>query len=289
MDQDKVNNNDDKACCGCGPEPVDTGDNDGHHETIRQSVRSAYGEIADSDTGCGCGTSGCCSGTASVQETAKRLGYSEQEVSEVPDGANMGLGCGNPLAIGALVPGETVVDLGCGGGFDCFLASKRVGDSGHVIGIDMTPEMVYKARENVSKGGYKNVEIRLGEIEHLPVSDSSVDVILSNCVINLSPDKMNVFHEAYRILKPGGRLSIMDIIAMVPLPEEIRNDLAFHSGCVAGAASAGDIEKMLEEAGFESIAITPKEESRELIRDWVGAKNIEKYVISASIEAIKPR
>jgi ubiquinone/menaquinone biosynthesis C-methylase UbiE len=199
----------------------------------------------------------------------------------------MGLGCGNPQAIAALKPGETVLDLGSGGGFDCFLAAQQVGETGQVIGVDMTPEMVSKARENAAKAGYANVEFRLGEIEHLPVADATVDVILSNCVINLSPDKRRVFQEAFRILKPGGRLAIADIVATAPMPEEVKHDLALLAGCVAGAAEIDALISMLVEAGFTNICIKPKDESKEVIRAWIPGRRIEDYIVSATIEAVK--
>jgi ubiquinone/menaquinone biosynthesis C-methylase UbiE len=200
----------------------------------------------------------------------------------------MGLGCGNPQAIAALKPGETVLDLGSGGGFDCFLAARQVGEAGWVIGVDMTPEMVRKARVNAKKGGFSNVEFRLGEIEHLPVADRSVDAIISNCVINLSPDKSAVFQEAFRVLKPGGRLAIADIVATASLPDDIRNDLALRAGCVGGAVAMDEIETFLREAGFREIHIQPKDQSRDLIREWAPGRSVEDYVISATIEAVKP-
>lgn len=211
-------------------------------------------------------------------------------MTAVPGGANMGLGCGNPQAIAALRPGETVLDLGSGGGFDCFLAARQVGDTGRVIGVDMTPEMITKARENARKGAYGNVEFRLGEIEHLPVADASVDVLISNCVINLSPDKAAVYRDAFRVLKPGGRIAVSDVVRTTEseLPEAIRTDLDLLGGCVAGAASPGEVEGMLRDAGFEDIRIDVKEESREFIRDWAPGRDIERYVVSASIEAVRP-
>ena len=227
----------------------------------------------------------CCGGSGAV---SVQLGYSEQEVTSVPEGANMGLGCGNPQAIAALQPGETVLDLGSGGGFDCFLAARQVGESGRVIGVDMTPEMIAKARANARKGGYSNVEFRLGEIEHLPVADRSIDVILSNCVINLSPEKSRVFEEAFRVLKPGGRLAISDVVASVPLPEEFRYDPALLSGCMGGAVTIVEVEAMLQATGFERIQIHPKDESREFIREWAPDRRIEEFVLSATIEAVKP-
>ncbi len=206
----------------------------------------------------------------------------------MPAGADLGLGCGNPQAIAALQPGETVLDLGSGAGFDCFLAVRQVGPSGLVIGVDMTAEMVTKARQNAEKAGYGNVEFRLGEIEHLPVADASVDVIISNCVINLSPDKFQVFREAFRVLRPGGRLAISDIVTTAPLPEEVRHDLALYAGCIAGAATIMEIEAMLREAGFKQIRIQPKDESRQLIREWAPGRKIEDFIVSATIEAVKP-
>ncbi len=259
-------------------------------EKIRESVRKRYGEIASqSQTGCGCAPSGCCSGPAPEPQgiSALQVGYSQEEVQAVPVGANLGLGCGNPQAIAALQPGETVLDLGSGGGFDGFLAARQVGSTGQVVGVDMTAEMVAKARENAGEAGYAKVEFRLGEIEHLPVADASVDVILSNCVINLSPDKPQVFREAFRVLRPGGRLAISDIVAMATMPEEMRNDLALYAGCIAGAATKAELETMLREAGFDQIRIQPKEESRRLIREWAPGRKIEDYIVSATIEAVK--
>lgn len=260
------------------------------HDEIRQAVRQTYGKIAQTDAACGCGPS-CCDGGA-VQGDAKAasmvMGYSTQDVEGIPEGANMGLGCGNPQAIAALKPGETVLDLGSGGGFDCFLAANQVGESGKVIGVDMTPDMVSKARANAHKGGYTNVEFRLGEIENLPVADGTVDVIISNCVINLSPDKQQVFHDSFRVLKSGGRLAISDIVATAELPGEMKHDLALYSGCMAGATPLLELETMLRKAGFEKVSITPKDESRAFIRDWAPGRKIEDLVVSAQIEAVKP-
>jgi ubiquinone/menaquinone biosynthesis C-methylase UbiE len=200
----------------------------------------------------------------------------------------MGLGCGNPQAIASLAPGETVLDLGSGGGFDCFLAARAVGGTGKVIGIDMTPEMVEKARENAAKAGVSNVEFRQGEIEHLPVEDASVDVIISNCVINLSPEKRKAFREAFRVLRPGGRLAVSDIVATAPLPDDVKRDLALHVGCIAGASLIRELEEALRAAGFADISITPDERSREIIRQWAPGRRIEDSVVSASIRAVKP-
>jgi ubiquinone/menaquinone biosynthesis C-methylase UbiE len=201
----------------------------------------------------------------------------------------MGLGCGNPVTLASLKPGETVVDLGSGGGFDCFLAAKMVGKAGKVIGVDMTSDMISKARKSANEIGAENVEFRLGEIEHLPIADNSADIIMSNCVINLSPDKMGVYLDAYRILKPGGRLAISDIVATGPLPEKIQRNLEHVSACVGGAATIEDTEKLLKEAGFQKISITTDESSRELIREWAPSErhNVADYVVSARIEAVK--
>jgi arsenite methyltransferase len=256
-------------------------------DTVRQAVRETYGKIADRNAeACGCGPASCCgeAPSDSAPPPSAKLGYSQEDLRGVPQGADMGLGCGNPQAIAALKPGETVLDLGAGGGIDCFLAARQVGESGHVIGVDMTPEMVSKARANAAKAGYVNVEFRLGEIEHLPVADASVDAILSNCVINLSPDKPGVYREAYRVLKPGGRLAISDVVATAPLPEEARNDLRLHAACVSGAAEIDDLKSMLAEAGFTDVRITPKDESKEIIRQWTPGGRIEDYVVSATIE-----
>ncbi len=260
-------------------------------DKIRQAVRTNYGKVAETgNSGC-CPTSSCCSpgGALSADVVSKKLGYSNEDVSVVPEGSNMGLGCGNPQAIASLQPGETVLDLGSGGGFDCFLAARAVGETGKVIGVDMTPEMVSKARENATKAGFKNVEFRLGEIEHLPVADKSVDVIISNCVINLSPEKHKVFDDAFRVLKPGGRLAVSDVVATAELPQEVKNDLALYAGCMAGASLTSEVEAMLKKSGFSHIRIQPKDESREFIRTWAPGRNVENYVVSATIAAVKPK
>lgn len=258
---------------------------DSEREEIRQAVRDKYGSVAQAtDTGCGCSISSCCNpGDVSVA-----LGYSLEQLTAAPEGANMGLGCGNPHAIASLKEGETVLDLGSGGGFDCFLAAQAVGETGRVIGVDVTPEMVSKARQNVASVGFKNIEFRLGEIENLPVADASVDAIISNCVINLSPEKPRVFREALRVLKPGGRLAISDVVATAQLPDEMKKDLALYAGCVAGAASIDELVDMLRKAGFTHIRIQPKDESREFIRDWAPGMRVEDFVVSATIEAVKP-
>ncbi|MCG5052226.1 MAG: arsenite methyltransferase [Myxococcales bacterium] len=254
------------------------------NDDVRTAVREQYGRIARSTSG-GCCTPGSCGPGA---EASLALGYSADDLASVPEGANMGLGCGNPQALAALQTGETVVDLGAGGGFDCFLAAKQVGPKGRVIGIDMTPDMVSKARANAVKLGAANVEFRLGEIEHLPVADGSVDVILSNCVINLSPDKQAVFSDAFRVLKPGGRLAISDVVALRPLPESLRNDVAALTGCISGAAAVTTVESLLREAGFANVRVTVKPESRQYIRNWMPDAGLEEFVASALIEATKP-
>jgi SAM-dependent methyltransferase len=254
------------------------------NDEIREAVRKAYGEVANSGNGCGCGSGD----NPTPENISVGLGYSNDDVSSVPDGANMGLGCGNPQAIASLQPGETVVDLGSGGGFDCFLAARAVGKNGHVIGIDMTPKMISKARKNALKTGLDNVEFRLGEIENLPVSNNEVDVIISNCVINLSPDKKRVFAEAYRVLKNGGRLAIADIVAISQLPDEIKSDLALHSGCVAGAQQVDELRSLLEELGFTNISIKPRDGINEFVQGSAPGSNFEDFIASASIEAVKP-
>jgi arsenite methyltransferase len=271
--------------------------NGGELETdrLREVVRNAYARVATAApqaAGC-CGpapssTTACCGGAGINPVSAERLGYSAEDLASLPEGADMGLGCGNPLAIAALRRGEVVVDLGAGGGFDCFLAARRVGPEGRVIGIDMTPEMVAKARANAVKGGFGNVEFRLGEIEHLPLAVGVADVVISNCVINLSPDKAQVFREAFRVLKPGGRLAISDVVATAPLPAEIRQDAALIAGCMGNAAEIGDIEAMLGAAGFVAVSIRPKDESKSFIRDWAPGRNVTDFLIAALIEAVKP-
>lgn len=279
------------------------------NENIRESVRETYGQVAraggiasgvNQETSC-CGPSnvsaetnsdscGCGDPTLNLEQMSAAMGYSKEDVNSVPSGANMGLGCGNPVALSSLRPGEIVVDLGSGGGFDCFLAAKEVSETGKVIGVDMTPDMVSKARKNAEKAEFSNVEFRLGEIEHLPIADNSADIIMSNCVINLSPEKLRVYREAFRVLKPGGRLAISDIVATAPLPEEIRNDLALVGACVGGAATIEDTKALLEEAGFQDIKIKPNNNSRELIREWDPDKSEDAgdYVVSAYIEGVKP-
>lgn len=262
------------------------------NDQIRHNVRTRYKEIALQPVdivSCCSPSSSCSKSPVDYSDVSAKLGYSTKELNGVPDGANLGLGCGNPQAIAELKPGEAVLDLGSGGGFDCFLASRQVGEAGSVIGVDMTPEMVSRARANAAKGGFTNTDFRLGEIEHLPVSDQTVDAIISNCVINLSPAKQQVFNEAFRVLRSGGRLAISDIITTAELPAEIKNDLdVLYSGCISGASSVNEIKAMLTQSGFTDVVVEPKDESREFIKDWVPGSNAENYINSAVIKAVKP-
>jgi len=259
---------------------------------IKEMVRARYGGIAAGTVPDRSGpvASSCC-GTASdveVDAKAQAMGYSAEELATVPNGANLGLGCGNPQAIAEMKPGETVVDLGSGAGFDCLLAARQIGAAGHVIGVDMTHEMLAKARENAARVGASNVEFRLGDIEHLPIADNTADVILSNCVINLVPDKAQVFREAFRVLKPGGRLAISDVLNIKPLTPALANDRALLCGCVAGAAPATQIEMWLQAAGFRDVRVAVRQESRDLIASWAPGRGVEDHVASAIIEARKP-
>jgi ubiquinone/menaquinone biosynthesis C-methylase UbiE len=260
-----------------------------NREDIRNAIRKNYAGVANNTSAGGCckGGCSCCGAPADIQDSSKKLGYAEEDLLNIPSDANMGLGCGNPVAIAALKAGETVLDLGCGGGFDCFLASKRVGVSGYVIGVDMTPDMITLARKNAEEGGYTNVDFRLGEIEHLPVADGTVDVIISNCVINLSLDKEQAFKETHRVLKPGGRMSISDVVATARIPDLIRHDLQLIASCIGGAEHVDDIRAILKNAGFDDIRLTPKENSREIIKSWGFGNHIEDYVASYTIEAFK--
>ena len=268
-------------------EPENTSQRD--DDAIRGIVRDHYAEIARSGAN-GCCAPSCCAPTSADTDASLslRIGYSAEEIAAVPEGADMGLGCGNPQAIAALKAGEVVVDLGSGGGFDSFLAARQVGPSGRVIGVDMTPDMVSKARANARKLGADNVEFRLGEIEHLPVGDGRVDVILSNCVINLSPDKAAVFHDAFRVLRPGGRLAISDVVSTAELPEALRSQALAHAACAAGAIGVDALTGLLEDAGFVDIRITLKPESREFIREWLPGSGAEDFIVSAIIEARRP-
>lgn len=225
-------------------------------DEIKEKVRERYGEIAQRNMSC-CSS---CGPSPGPQDYTKQIGYSEEELSSVPEEANLGLGCGNPVALASLKEGQIVLDLGSGAGFDAFLAARAVGENGKVIGIDMTPEMVKKARENAQKGNYKNVEFRLAEIENLPVADNSIDVVISNCVINLSPHKDRVFKEAYRVLKEGGRLMVSDIVLESPLPNEIREDIEAYVGCIAGASLKQDYLNLIKNAGFKEVKIVGSSE-----------------------------
>jgi len=262
-------------------------------DDVRNKVRESYAKVAEANNeNEACGIESSCCGVSDDIDintlNSLRLGYSADDLENVPEGADMGLGCGNPRAIAALAVGETVVDLGSGGGFDAFLAAREVGVSGRVIGIDMTPNMISKARGNADKANFDNVEFRLGEIEHLPIANDSADVIISNCVINLSPNKAQVFKDAYRVLKSGGRLAISDVVASCEMPEDMKNDLDLYSGCMAGASLISELEILMRDAGFTKINISPKDDSKDFIKDWAPGKNVTDYVLSAHIEAIKP-
>jgi arsenite methyltransferase len=260
-------------------------------DEVRNAVRNHYAGVAEARTSTGCGpdTGGCAPGCCGAQPmTSAALGYTAEELAAVPEGADLGLGCGNPQAIAGLKAGERVLDLGSGGGFDCLLAARQVGPQGSVIGVDMTAQMVSKARDNARKVGAKNVEFRLGEIEHLPVADGTVDVILSNCVINLSPSKPEVFREAFRVLRAGGRLAISDVVATAPIPEHLRSTAAALAGCIGGAAPVDELTDLLTEAGFTNVRIQPRDESRSFIKDWMPGERVDNYVVSATIEAVKP-
>jgi len=285
--------NKENPCCDSPTVSVAMPDISTGEDAHRQGVRDAYAQVARANNeGEGCGIGASCCGTSDDVAIntliSTRLGYSQADLDLVPAGADMGLGCGNPKAIASLKPGEVVVDLGAGGGFDCFLAAHEVGSSGRVIGVDMTPDMLSKARANAVKGRFENVEFRLGEIEHLPVPDASADVIISNCVINLSPDKSQVFRDAFRVLRPGGRLAISDVVATAELPEAMRNDAGLVAGCMGNASLIEELEGMMRDAGFEQIRIRPKDESKEFIKDWAPGRNVTDYVVSATIEAVRP-
>lgn len=247
-------------------------------DKTRDLVREHYAKVSTKNVGC---APGCCGPMPSDQSLT--LGYTEGDLAAVPDGADLGLGCGNPNAIAALRPGETVLDLGSGGGFDCFLAARAVGPTGRVIGVDMTPEMISRARENARKVEAKNVEFRLGEIEHLPVADRTVDAIMSNCVINLSPEKESVFAEAHRVLKPGGRLAISDVVAIAPIPPELQTQAAALAGCISGATPLDELKQMLARVGFVDIAVTIAPRSAEVVESWLAGAS--EFIASATIEA----
>ena len=239
-------------------------------DDVRIGVRDRYGRIAAKEAGGGCGSS-CCGpqgkGMAAARSPRERLGYDAAELSAIPPESDMGLGCGNPTAIAGIQPGETVVDLGSGGGIDCFLAARRVGPQGKVIGVDMTPQMIDRARSAAVKGSYGNVEFRLGEIENLPVADSTADAVLSNCVINLSPDKGRVFKEAWRILKPGGRLMVSDIVLKEKLPDKARESIELWAGCVSGALLKEEYLAAVREAGFATVEVRSEKGASEMFGD----------------------
>ena len=224
-------------------------------KTIKTVVREGYAKIAKEESSCCVPAKSCCGSADAAQDISKKIGYTDEDLKGVPEGANLGLGCGNPVALATLKEGETVLDLGSGAGFDCFLAAKRVGEKGKVIGVDMTPEMIDKARANAEKDSYRNVEFRLGEIENLPVADNSVDIVISNCVINLSPDKGRVFKEALRALKPGGRLMVSDIVLLKELPDSIKNSVEAYIGCISGAIKRDEYIQAIEAAGFQRVRI----------------------------------
>ena len=283
-------NSDSSDCCA----PMVGLDANMRQDRHRSDVRDAYAQVARADSAgeANGNASSCCGVSDDVAINvivSTRLGYSKADLDLVPGGADMGLGCGNPKAIAALRPGEVVVDLGSGGGLDCFLAAYEVGDAGRVIGVDMTPDMLSKARANATKGEFGNVEFRLGEIEHLPIADATADVIISNCVINLSPDKAQVFRDAFRVLKAGGRLAVSDIVATAKLPDDIRNSPELVAGCMGNASPIGDIENMLAAAGFGQICVEPKDESKAFIREWAPGHDVTDYLVSASITAVKPQ
>lgn len=273
-------------------------------DEIKKVVREGYAEIARKESSCCALASSCCGSTDLAQDISKKIGYSDEELKAVPQGANLGLGCGNPTALASLKEGETVLDLGSGAGFDCFLAANIVGETGKVIGVDMTSEMLEKARENARKGNYDNVEFRLGEIENLPAADNFVDVVISNCVINLSPDKKRVFKEAFRVLKPGGRLMVSDMVLLKELPDFIKNSIDAYVGCLSGALLKDDYIAAIREAGFHEVRImdetffplefiTDDPIAKEIINKVQATtediSDIENSVASIKVYGIKPK
>jgi len=270
---------------------------------IKKVVREGYAEIAKKESSCCVPADTCCGSTDLAQSISKTIGYSDEELTSVPEGANLGLGCGNPVALASLVEGETVLDLGSGAGFDCFLAASKVGGRGKVIGVDMTPEMIDKARENARKGNYENIEFRLGEIENIPAADNSIDAVISNCVINLSPNKKRVFAEAFRVLKPGGRLMVSDIVLLKELPDFIINSIEAYVGCISGAMMRDEYIETIREAGFGEVKIvdetvfpielmandpTAQAIINELDITTEDIKDIENSVVSIKVQGIKP-
>ena len=272
-------------------------------EEIKKVVRKGYAKIAKKENPCCAPTSSCCGSTDLAQSISKAIGYSDEELTSVPEGANLGLGCGNPVALASLVEGEIVLDLGSGAGFDCFLAASRVGERGKVIGDDMTPEMNDKVRENARKVNYENVEFRLGEIENIPAGDNSVDAVISNCVINLSPDKKRVFAEAFRVLKPGSRLMVSDIVLLKELPDFIINSIEAYVGCISGAMMRDEYIEAIREVGFREVKVmdetvfpiecmandpTAQAIISELNITTEDIKDIENSVVSIKVQGIKP-
>jgi len=272
-------------------------------EEIGKIVRERYRDVAKQGSSC-CGPAKpCCGSTDLAQNISRNIGYSEEELKAVPEGSNLGLGCGNPIALASLKEGEVVLDLGSGAGFDCFLAANQVGSTGKVIGVDMTAEMLERARENARNGNFDNVEFRIGEIENLPVGDNQVDIIISNCVINLSPKKKRVFQEAFRVLRPGGRLMVSDIVLLKDLPEEIKDSAAAYVGCIAGATTKEEYLKTIQAAGFEETKILgeaafpteflandpiAKEIAKNLKLSREKATDLASSVISIKVFAVKP-
>jgi len=275
-----------------------------NEKNIKKNVREGYANIAIQGKSC-CGSAKTCNGSPHTStDISKSVGYTDEELNMVPKGANLGLGCGNPTALASLKKGEAVLDLGSGAGFDCFLAANKVGNTGKVIGVDMTPEMIDAARDNAEKGGYKNVEFRLGEIENIPAADNSVDVIISNCVINLSPDKKRVFNEAYRVLKPGGRIMVSDIVLIKELPDRIKNSVAAYVGCISGAIKKDTYLKTIKESGFHDIQVMEEttfplelmanDSAAQVIINKMNVttqelKNIENLVVSIKVKAVKTK
>ncbi len=257
-------------------------------DRIRDQVRSHYGSIIEEkEESC---APGCCGDTPASDKKryGKLLDYTEEDLAVIPEASNYGLGCGNPILAAKMKPGEVVVDLGSGAGIDIFLSAKQIGETGRAIGVDMTPSMITKARNNAAENGFTNVEFRLGEIENLPVADNTVDVIISNCVVNLSPNKRQVFRECFRVLKSGGRIAISDIVATAPVPEKLKEDMSLYCGCMSGALQMDELNTMLAEVGFTNVEIKPKDNSHEIIREWLPDMQIEDVLCSSYIHAAKP-
>jgi len=254
-------------------------------EKVKKIVRKRYGNVAKNSSSCCASSDSCCGCTpVTSEDISRKIGYSEEELSSVPEGANLGLGCGNPIALASLKEGETVLDLGSGAGFDCFLAAKKVGKKGKVIGVDMTPEMLDKGRTNARKGKYENVEFRLGEIENLPVADKSVNVIISNCVINLSPNKRQVFKEAYRVLAPNGRLMVSDIVLLDELPKELKENVQAYTSCISGAELKEKYLNFIKEAGFKEVKVINE---TNFPFDFIASDTTQEFIKTLGISAEK--